>query len=91
MEPPRVTKAKFYGSLDQTAVEGHVKNHDGLFKPMRNRWCWIGSQKLKVSIPKMPMFLFFFPWKQTESLNIIKAEWFRVEHDTKTHKSHQNA
>lgn len=24
MEPPRVTKAKFYGSLDRTAVEGHV-------------------------------------------------------------------
>lgn len=32
MEPPRVTKATFYGSLDQTAVEGHVKNHDGLPK-----------------------------------------------------------
>lgn len=32
MEPPCVTKAKFYGSLDQTAIGGHVKNHDGLAK-----------------------------------------------------------
>lgn len=36
------------------------------------------------------MFLSFFPWKKTELLNIIKAE-FHVVHDTKTHKSHQNA